>query len=119
MLLFDSLRCMFPLLVGSVNLTQKEVDGAGRNLDPKSIRTVGGPLQLFVPIGAVFHEVVEQGIQMVIDVIAAALFQRLFQIPFPFRQPVERKRGTGCIIGGDVIPLGNFPGFLRTGCSLL
>jgi len=64
MLLFDSLRCMFPLLVGGVNLTQKEIDGAGRNLDSKSIRTVGGPLQLFVPIGAVFHEVVEQGIQM-------------------------------------------------------
>src|SRR5947207_15946745 len=105
MLLFDSLRCMFPLLVVSVNLTQKEIDGAGRNLDPKSIRTVSGPLQLFVPIGAVFHEVVEQGIQVVIDVIAAALFQRLFLIRVPFGQPVERKRGPDAMLYADVTAL--------------
>src|SRR6266550_2521453 len=49
-LLFGPLRGMFPLLVGSVNLTGEEVDVPSQDLHHKTGGPRGGPLRFLFPV---------------------------------------------------------------------
>src|SRR5437764_2803122 len=106
---------MFPLLVGSVNLTGEEVDVPSQDLHHKTGGPRGGPLRFLFPVRVAGLEIMQEDVAVIVGIVASTLLQRFFQIPFGFRYAIDCEQNPSDIVRSYVVPLGNLPGFLEAG----
>src|SRR5207248_9307195 len=88
-LLFGPLRGMFPLLVGSVNLTGEEVDVSSQDLHHKTGGLRGVPLRFLFPVRVTGLEMMEEDVAVIVGSAASTLLERFVHIPFDFLYAVD------------------------------